>query len=186
MSLQNDAILPWKYPSTIKWKEQLISFAKKNKISIEKKYSELTIDEKKLIWTGHKNYKGINDFFKMVESKSYKIQYRVMLSRYRGRTICPNCKGGRLKKESENIKFKKFNIQDFCKMSISELKLFFQKIKLDENEDKIANKVFAEIKLRLNLLSDLGLEYLTLNRKSSTLSGEKHKGLILPNLLEGD
>ena len=147
---------------------------KKNKISIEKKYSELTNDEKKLIWEGNKDYKGINDFFQMVESKSYKIQYRVMLSRYRGRTTCPNCKGGRLKKETENIKFKKINIQKICKMSIFELKLFFQKIKLVENEGKIANKIFEEIKLRLKLLSDLGLEYLTLNRKSSLLGGEIH------------
>ena len=185
LSLQNDAILPWKYPSTIKWKEQLISFAKKNKISIEKKYSELTSDEKKLIWKGHKEYKGINDFFKMVESKSYKIQYRVMLSRYRGRTTCPNCSGGRLKKESENIKFKKFNIQDICKMSISELKLFFQNIKLDKHESKIANKIFEEIKLRLNLLSDLGLEYLTLNRKSSTLSGGETQRINITKSLGG-
>ena len=144
---------------------------KKNKISVEKKYSELTKDEKKLIWEGNKDYKGINDFFQMVESKSYKIQYRVMLSRYRGRTTCPNCKGGRLKKETENIKFKKINIQDMCKMSIFELKNFLQKINLEEFEKKIANKIFEEIKLRINLLIDLGLDYLTIDRKSSTLSG---------------
>ena len=185
LSLQNDAIIPWKYPSTVKWKEQLLSFAKKNKISVEKKYSELTNDEKKLIWEGNKDYKGINEFFQMVESKSYKIQYRVMLSRYRGRTTCPNCKGGRLKKETENIKFKKINIQDMSKMSIFELKLFFKKIKLIENEGKIANKIFEEIKLRLNLLSDLGLEYLTLNRKSSTLSGGETQRINIAKSLGG-
>lgn len=185
LSIINDAILPWKYPSTIKWKEKLCSYAKKNNISIEKNYCELSDEEKKLIWNGNKDLHGINDFFQMVENKSYKIQYRVMLSRYRGRTICPKCKGGRLKKESENIKFKGYNIQEISNLSIKNLIKFITNITLDKNEEKIANKIFDEIKLRLNLINDLGLGYLKLNRKSSTLSGGETQRINIAKSIGG-
>ncbi len=171
ISIANDAILPWKYPSTKKWKDQLCSYAKKKKISIQKKYCDLSKFEKNIIWKGDENVKGIFDFFKMVENKSYKIQYRVMLARYRGKTTCPECNGGRLKKETQNIKFQKKSIQDITNMSILDLTNFIKNTSLEEKNKKIANKIFDEIDFRLKLLTDLGLSYLKLNRKSSTLSG---------------
>ena len=123
-----------KYPSTKKWKEQLCSYAEKKGISIEKKYCELSDLEKELLWKGDGDLKGIFDFFQMIESKSYKIQYRVMLSRYRGKTTCPKCNGGRLKKESENIKFQNLNIQEFTNMSIVDLKSFMQNVSLKKRQ----------------------------------------------------
>ncbi len=185
LSIINDAILPWKYPSTIKWKENLFLYAKQKKIPIEKKYCKLSNEEKKLIWNGDKNFKGILGFFQMIESKSYKIQYRVMLSRYRGRTICPSCKGGRLKKRSENIKFKGYNIQEISNLSIKDLIKFIKNISLSTTEKKIANKIFDEIKLRLKLLDDLGLGYLQLNRKSSTLSGGETQRINIAKSIGG-
>lgn len=185
ISIINDAIVPWKYPSTIKWKEKLCSFAKKKNISINKKYCDLSNEEKEIIWNGSEEFKGILDFFQMIESKSYKIQYRVMLSRYRGRTICPSCKGGRLKKESGNIKFQGHNIQEICNFSIRDLKNFIKNISLNKNEKLIANKIFDEIKLRLQLLDDLGLEYLQLNRKSSTLSGGETQRINIAKSIGG-
>jgi len=185
LSIVNDAILPWKYPSTIKWKENLCSYAKQKKIPIDKKYFELSNEEKKLIWNGDENFKGILDFFQMIESKSYKIQYRVMLSRYRGRTICPNCKGGRLKKGSENIKFQGYNIQEINNLSIKDLIKFIKNVSLSKTEKKIADKIFDEIKLRLKLLDDLGLGYLQLNRKSSTLSGGETQRINIAKSIGG-
>ena len=185
LSIINDAILPWKYPSTIKWKEKLCSYAKHKKIPIEKKYCELSTEEKEFIWSGDKQFKGILGFFQMIESKSYKIQYRVMLSRYRGRTTCPSCKGGRLKIRSENIKFKGHNIQEISNLSIKDLTKFIKNISLTQAEKKIANKIFDEIKLRLKLLDDLGLGYLQLNRRSSTLSGGETQRINIAKSIGG-
>jgi len=185
ISILNDAIVPWKYPSTKKWKEQLCSYAEKKGIPIEKKYCDLSNLEKELLWKGDDDLKGIFDFFQMIESKSYKIQYRVMLSRYRGKTTCPKCNGGRLKKETENIKFKNLNIQEITKMPIRDLKSFIQNISLEKEEEKIARKIFNEIKLRLKLLIDLGLGYLQLNRKSSTLSGGEAQRINIAKSIGG-
>ena len=184
-SILNDAILPWKYPSTVKWKERLCSYAKKKNISIEKKYCDLSNEEKELIWNGNTEFKGILDFFQMIENKSYKIQYRVMLSRYRGRTTCPSCKGGRLKKESENIKFQGYSIQEISNLSIKDVIKFIENVSLGNDEKKIANKIFDEIKLRLKLLDDLGLGYLQLNRKSTTLSGGETQRINIAKSIGG-
>jgi len=185
ISIINDAIIPWKYPSTIKWKEKLCSLAKEKKISINKKYCDLSNREKKLIWNGDHELNGILDFFQMVENKSYKIQYRVMLSRYRGRTTCPECNGGRLKKVSENIKFQGYNIQKFSEMTISNLSKFISSINLDKNEEKVASKIFNEIRSRLKLLNELGLGYLQINRKSNTLSGGESQRINIAKSIGG-
>ena len=121
----------------------------------------------------------------MVENKSYKIQYRVMLSRYRGRTICPECNGGRLKKISENIKFQGYNIQKFSEMTISNLSKFINSINLEKNEEKVASKIFNEIKSRLKLLNELGLGYLQINRKSNTLSGGESQRINIAKSIGG-
>lgn len=185
ISIIDDAIIPWKYPSTIKWKEKLCSLAKEKKISINKKYCDLSNREKKLIWNGDHELNGILDFFQMVENKSYKIQYRVMLSRYRGRTTCPECNGGRLKKISENIKFQGYNIQKFSEMTISNLSKFINSINLEKNEEKVASKIFNEIKSRLKLLNELGLGYLQINRKSNTLSGGESQRINIAKSIGG-
>ena len=185
ISIIDDAIVPWKYPSTIKWKEKLCSLAKEKKISINKKYCDLSNREKKLIWNGDHELNGILDFFQMVENKSYKIQYRVMLSRYRGRTTCPECNGGRLKKISENIKFQGYNIQKFSEMTISNLSKFINSINLEKNEEKVASKIFNEIKSRLKLLNELGLGYLQINRKSNTLSGGESQRINIAKSIGG-
>ena len=185
ISIINDAIIPWKYPSTIKWKEKLCSLAKEKKISINKKYCDLSNREKNLIWNGDHELNGILDFFQMVENKSYKIQYRVMLSRYRGRTTCPECNGGRLKKVSENIKFQGYNIQKFSEMTISNLSKFISSINLDKNEEKVASKIFNEIRSRLKLLNELGLGYLQINRKSNTLSGGESQRINIAKSIGG-
>ena len=121
----------------------------------------------------------------MVENKSYKIQYRVMLSRYRGRTTCPECNGGRLKKISENIKFQGYNIQKFSEMTISNLSKFINSINLEKNEEKVASKIFNEIKSRLKLLNELGLGYLQINRKSNTLSGGESQRINIAKSIGG-
>ena len=185
ISIIDDAITPWKYPSTIKWKEKLCSLANEKKISINKKYCDLSNREKKLIWNGDHELNGILDFFQMVENKSYKIQYRVMLSRYRGRTTCPECNGGRLKKISENIKFQGYNIQKFSEMTISNLSKFINSINLEKNEEKVASKIFNEIKSRLKLLNELGLGYLQINRKSNTLSGGESQRINIAKSIGG-
>ena len=185
ISIINDAILPWRFPSTMKWKQKLCSYAIKNNISIEKKYCELSDKEKDIIWNGDQDYKGIIYFFQMIEKKSYKIQYRVMLSRYRGRTICPECKGGRLKKVTQNIKFNGYSIQDICNMSINDLNQFIQRQKLNVTNQKIASKIFNEISSRLKLLNDLGLGYLQLSRKSSTLSGGETQRINIAKSIGG-
>ena len=185
ISIINDAIIPWKYPSTVKWKEKLCSLAKEKKISINKRYCDLSVKEKKLIWKGDNELNGILDFFQMVENKSYKIQYRVMLSRYRGRTTCTECNGGRLKKISENIKFQGYNIQKFSEMTILNLSKFINTINLKKNEEKVASKIFNEIKSRLKLLNELGLGYLQINRKSNTLSGGESQRINIAKSIGG-
>ena len=185
ISIIDDAIIPWKYPSTIKWKEKLCSLAKEKKISINKKYCDLSKREKELIWNGDHELNGILDFFQMVENKSYKIQYRVMLSRYRGKTTCPECNGGRLKKISENIKFQGYNIQKFSEMTISNLSKFISSINLKKDEEKVASKIFNEIKSRLKLLNELGLGYLQINRKSNTLSGGESQRINIAKSIGG-
>ena len=171
LSIYKDAIVPWSYPSTKKWKRKLINEAEDIGIDIHKPYKKLSINEKNKLWNGFEKFKGIQKFFKRIEEKSYKIQYRVMLSRYRGRTICPECEGIRLKKETNYIKFHGYTIGDFVSMPIKKLKKFIETLILNENEKTIGEKVLSQINSRLKLLIDLGLDYLTLSRKSSSLSG---------------
>ena len=171
LSINEDAIVPWSYPSTKKWKSKLISESENLGIDTQKVYKKLTEKEKNKLWNGHGKFKGILQFFKRIEEKSYKIQYRVMLSRYRGRTICPECEGTRLKKEVNYIKFNNYTIRDIVNMPIKELKKNIKKQSLNKSEKNIGEKILFEIESRLNLLIDLGLDYLTLSRKSSSLSG---------------
>ena len=183
LSIYQDAVACWRGEKMKKWKERLIYNADKFNFPIHKPFYELTPDQKKLLWTGNRYFKGINAFFKYVESKNYKIQYRVMLARYRGKTICPECNGTRLKKEASYIKVSGKNIQQLVNLPLSGLLNFINYIKLSEYDKKIASRVLTEIKSRLEYLCDVGLEYLTLNRLSSTLSGGESQRINLANSL---
>ncbi|MEN8116286.1 MAG: excinuclease ABC subunit UvrA [Bacteroidota bacterium] len=183
LSIYQDAIACWKGEKMSEWKKKLIYNAEKFNFPIHKPFYELTEEQKFLVWTGNKYFKGLNRFFKYLEENSYKIQYRVMLSRYRGKTICPECKGSRLKKEAGFVKVAGKSLQGLVLMPVSELRRFFNEIELNAHDTEIAKRILLEITNRLEFLCDVGLGYLTLNRLSSTLSGGESQRINLATSL---
>ncbi|MEN8137341.1 MAG: excinuclease ABC subunit UvrA [Bacteroidota bacterium] len=183
LSIYEDAVVAWKGEKMQEWKYQLIDNADKVGFPIHKPYYELSSEHKALLWKGCESFNGINDFFKMVEENSYKIQYRVMLSRYRGKTICPECGGKRLKKEAEYVKIGSRSISELVEMPLNELKVFIDSVEFNKYEIQVAKRLIAEIKSRLGFLLDVGLGYLTLNRTSSTLSGGESQRINLATSL---
>jgi len=183
LSIFEDAIVCWKGEKMSRWKDRLIQNADKFNFPIHKPIFELSDEERKLIWTGNSHFKGLNKFFKMLEEKKYKIQYRVMLSRYRGKTICYECNGGRLRKESNWVKINKVSISELVKLPINKLYDHFEKIKINEHEEKIAGRLLIEIKNRISFLKNVGLGYLSLNRLSSSLSGGESQRINLATSL---
>jgi excinuclease ABC subunit A len=183
LSIYQDAVACWKGEKMSEWKDELIYAAEKFNFPIHKPFYELTDAQRFLVWTGNKYFKGLNQFFKYLEENSYKIQYRVMLSRYRGKTTCPECKGSRLKKESGYVKIAEKSLQELVLMPVSELKSFFEKIQLNAHDFEIAKRILIEITSRLIFLCDVGLGYLTLNRLSSTLSGGESQRINLATSL---
>jgi excinuclease ABC subunit A len=183
LSVYSDAIACWKGEKMSEWKNKLIFNADKFDFPIHKPYYELKEEQKRLLWSGNAHFEGLNRFFKYLEEKSYKIQFRVMLSRYRGRTICPDCNGNRLKTEAGYVKVGNKSIQELINLPINELKLFFNSIKLNNHEKEIAKRLFIEINNRIDFLCDVGLGYLTLNRLSSTLSGGESQRINLATSL---
>lgn len=183
LSIYQDAVACWKGEKMSEWKNELVYSAEKFNFPIHKPFYELTDAQKFLVWTGNKYFNGLNQFFKYLEENSYKIQYRVMLSRYRGKTTCPECKGSRLKKEAGYVKITGKSLQDLVLLPVSELKMFFDEIKLSDHELEIAKRILIEITSRLNFLCDVGLGYLTLNRLSSTLSGGESQRINLATSL---
>ncbi len=183
LSIYENAILPWKSDSFSNYKNDLINNAYKYDIPIHKPWFELSEKQKKLIWQGNKAFKGLHHFFKHVEEKTYKIQYRVMLSRYRGKTKCTTCNGKRLREEVNNIKISKKNISDLVDLPLIELTEFFKQLKLNQYEHKIAKRLLIEINNRLQFLNNVGLSYLTLNRTSNTLSGGESQRINLATSL---
>ena len=182
-SIYQDAVACWKGEKMSEWKNELIYSAEKFNFPIHKPYYELTEEQKFLLWTGNKYFKGLNRFFKFLEESSYKIQYRVMLSRYRGKTICPECKGSRLKKEAGYVKIAGKSLQELVLMPVANLKTFFSELKLGKHEQEISQRILIEITNRLAFLNDVGLGYLTLNRLSSTLSGGESQRINLATSL---
>ena len=166
-----------------KWKERLISNADLFDFPIHKPYFQLTDDQKALIWKGNRYFYGLNRFFDHLEEKKYKIQYRVLLSRYRGKTICPECKGSRLKKEAGYVKVAGKSIQELVRMSVSDLFEYFKNISLLPSDAVIAERLLKEITTRLRFLLDVGLPYITLDRMSSTLSGGESQRINLSTAL---
>jgi len=183
LSIYQEAIACWKGEKMGEWKNQLIYNAEKFGFPIHKPYYELSDEQKELLWTGNSYFKGLNRFFKYLEEKSYKIQYRVMLSRYRGKTTCPECKGSRLKKEAGYVKIDDKSLQQLVLMPVLELRRFFEKLELSEHDQQVAKRILIEINNRLEFLCDVGLGYLTLNRLSSTLSGGESQRINLATSL---
>ncbi len=183
LSIYEDAVLPWKSDSFRSYKDDLVLNAYKFNFPIHKPIFELSKDQKDLLWEGNRYFKGLNKFFKHLEEKSYKIQYRVMLSRYRGKTKCHVCKGFRLREDALYVKISDKNITDLIELPISELLEFFKKIELNDNDKAIGKRLLQEISNRLQYLYDVGLGYLTLNRNSNTLSGGESQRINLATSL---
>ncbi len=183
LSLYDNCILPWRTDSYISYKEPLYLFAEKYGISIHKPWYQLSEEQQQLVWEGTKDFEGINAFFKKIEKKSYKIQNRVMLSRYRGKTKCQDCHGKRLKSEASYVKVGGKNISELVDLPIDELADFFTKIKFTAHEKSIAKRLLVEINTRIAFLNDVGLSYLSLNRNSNTLSGGESQRINLATSL---
>ncbi|MCF6279109.1 MAG: excinuclease ABC subunit UvrA [Flavobacteriaceae bacterium] len=183
LSIYENAVVPWKSNSFSEFKNNLINTAYKFDFPIHKPYFELTEAQKTLLWNGNDYFEGLHQFFKHLEAKSYKIQYRVMLSRYRGKTKCGTCEGKRLRKETNYIKVNGKNISELVDLPLDELSLFFKNIKLSENDKNIAKRLLTEINNRLAFLTNVGLNYLTLNRTSNTLSGGESQRINLATSL---
>ncbi len=183
LSVYDDAIACWRGEKMAEWKDALVYSADKSGFPIHKPIAEITQEQLELLWSGNRYFKGLNRFFEYLEEKSYKIQYRVMLSRYRGRTKCPECKGSRLKKETQYVKIGGKSISELVNLPITELSEFISGIKLDKHDSKIAERLFVEIKNRIQFLINVGLGYLTLNRLSSSLSGGESQRINLATSL---
>ena len=183
LSVFDEAIACWKGEKMTEWKDELIRHAHRFDFPIHKPIFELSPEERKLLWTGNSNFNGINDFFKFVEENQYKIQYRVMLSRYRGKTICPDCNGSRLKAEVSWVKVAGKSITELLVLPISDLYNWFNNLNWSEHDAKIAGRLITEIQSRLSFLLEVGLEYLSLNRLSNTLSGGESQRINLATSL---
>ena len=183
LSISDDAIAPWRGTGLRRYYMKLINNAEKFSFPIDKPYDDLNDEEKKILWTGNEHFIGIEGFFKKLERKNYKIQNRVLLSRYRGKTLCNICNGSRLRREAYYVKVGKKNLPDILKMSISELEEFFKTIKLNKVDSEISKRIIKEIKSRIDYMLNVGLGYLTLNRKANTLSGGETQRINLASSL---
>ncbi|WP_433777692.1 excinuclease ABC subunit UvrA [Flavobacterium anhuiense] len=183
LSVYESAIYPWRGESMSWYKDELVKHAYKFDFPIHKPYFQLTEEQKDLIWTGNQYFQGLNDFFRELEEKNYKIQNRVMLSRYRGKTKCHACKGKRLREEASYVKINSKTVSDLVDLPIKHLVTFFKNIELNQYEQQIAKRLMIEINNRLSFLSEVGLDYLTLNRNSATLSGGESQRINLATSL---
>ena len=183
LSVYENAIYPWRGETMSWFRDQLVNNAYKFDFPIHKPWFELTDKQKQLVWDGNKYFTGLTDFFKELEDKSYKIQNRVLLARYRGKTRCHECHGKRLRKEANYVKIAGKSISDLVELPIEELQVFFKELKLTDYEQEVAKRLLLEINNRLQFLTDVGLGYLTLNRKSNTLSGGESQRINLATSL---
>lgn len=183
LSVYEEAIVCWKGEKMSEWKDALVKSAYKFDFPIHKPYNELNDAQRSVLWTGNKYFGGINDFFKFVEEQTYKIQYRVMLARYRGKTVCPDCKGTRLRQDAAYVKINGKSVVDILLMPLDKVYDFLKNILLNDFEKKVVSRVLPEILKRLEFLMDVGLSYLTLNRASNTLSGGESQRINLASAL---
>ncbi len=183
LSVYEGAIAPWRSETMGEWQKPLLKNGIKFDFPIHRPYNELTKEQQELLWNGNSYFDGIHNFFKYLESKTHKIQYRVLLSRYRGRTNCPDCKGTRLRKDAQYVKIAGVSITDLVLMPIEDMLAFFGKIKLPDFDIKISERILTEIRSRLEYMDKVGLGYLTLNRLTSTLSGGEYQRIKLATSL---
>ena len=183
LSLYEGAIAPWRTETMGEWQKPWQKLGVKYDFPIHRAYHELTQAERDLLWNGNKELDGIHKFFKYLESKTHKIQYRVLLSRYRGRTTCPDCRGTRLRKDASYVKIAGTSITDLVLLPIEEAMVFFQNLKIHSYDQKVADRILTEIKYRLEYLIKVGLGYLTLNRLTNTLSGGEFQRIKLATSL---
>ncbi|HNP48126.1 MAG TPA: excinuclease ABC subunit UvrA [Bacteroidia bacterium] len=183
LSIYEGAIVCWRGEKMKEWNDKLIKSSYKFDFPIHRPVFELTSDQRKLLWTGNSYFKGLNDFFQWVEAQAYKIQYRVMLSRYRGRTICPDCRGTRLRIDASYVLIQHKSITDIVLMPVQESLRFFRELTLNDYQTTVARRILIEITSRLQFLCDVGLGYLTLNRLSNTLSGGESQRINLATSL---
>jgi len=183
LSIYENAVFPWRGDSMSWYRDQLVNNSHKFDFPIHKPWFKLTDEQKDLVWNGNEYFEGLNDFFQFLESKAYKIQNRVMLSRYRGKTRCTTCKGKRLRPEAEYVKVDGHSITDLVGKPLDKVREFFADLKLNEYDQQIAKRLLIEINNRLKFLSEVGLDYLTLNRKSNTLSGGESQRINLATSL---
>lgn len=183
LSIYEDAVLPWKSDSFRVWKDDLVLNAYKFDFPIHKPVYEFTEAQHELLWNGNKYFNGLKDFFNYLEEKTYKIQYRVMLSRYRGKTKCTSCNGKRLRTEATYVKVHGKDLTQLVDLPVDEVLKFFKSLQLSESENIIAKRLLLEIRNRLDFLNEVGLNYLTLNRNSNTLSGGESQRINLATSL---
>ena len=183
LSIYEDAVVCWKGQVMSEWKRDLIAKAAKYAFPIHTPYNNLTEEQKRFLWHGNSDFAGIDGFFRFVQSKTYSIQYRVMLNRYRGKTTCPECNGTRLKPAAQYIKINGLTITDMVKMPVVKLHEWFKNLQLDKEDATIAKRLLVEIENRLSFLNEVGLGYLTLDRLSSTLSGGESQRINLATSL---
>ncbi len=183
LSVFENALFPWRGESMSWYRDQFVNAAYKFDFPIHKPWFELSEEQKKLVWEGNKHFTGLNEFFQDLTSKSYKIQNRVMLSRYRGKTKCNNCNGKRLRKEAGYVKVNGISIQELVALPLDKVKVFFNNLVLNKYDQKVAKRLLIEINNRLEFLSNVGLSYLSLNRKSNTLSGGESQRINLATSL---
>ena len=183
LSVYDDAIAPWRGTGLRKYYVKLIDNADKFDFPIYKPYNQLSKEEVKTLWQGNEHFTGINKFFKYLEKKNYKIQNRVLLSRYRGKTLCNKCNGSRLREESYYVKINNKNLPEILSMSIDKVSEFFKEIQLNKTEKEVSERILKEINNRVDYLINVGLSYLTLNRKANTLSGGETQRINLASSL---
>lgn len=183
LSIFEGAIAPWRSEKMGAWKDKLVHSSFEFDFPIHRPFEDLDEAHVDLLWKGNKHFKGLDKFFKMLEEDAHKIQYRVMLSRYRGRTVCPECKGTRLRMDAGYVKIGSKSLQDLVLMPIDQLAVFFDTITFNEYEQKVANKLIIEIQSRLQFIQKVGLNYLTLNRLSGSLSGGEFQRIRLATSL---
>ena len=183
ISVFEGAIAPWRSEAMREWLEPLLDFSENLDFPIHRSFRELQPDQKELLWKGNGKFKGLDKFFNHLESQTYKIQYRVLLSRYRGKTTCPECKGTRLRSDTAFVKINKLSITELVLMPITKVLKFFDSLQLDEHQNNIARRLLTEIRTRLSYLDKVGLGYLTLNRLTSTLSGGEYQRIKLATSL---
>ncbi len=183
LSVYEGAIAPWRSETMKKWNMAFINVSSKFDFPIHKPFNELSEEHVQLLWSGSEHFKGINDFFRQIEKKTHKIQYRVLLSRYRGRKVCPDCRGTRIRKDASYVKIGDYSITDLVLMSIKRLQVYFDTFEPDSYQQKIADRLLKEIRYRLEYINRVGLGYLTLNRMTSTLSGGEFQRIKLATSL---